>query len=161
MPMPSSVTRMSTVPPSRRSTVTVAAPAAILLTRWSGSRRMRMCLLLPFREDVQRLERCEVGQIETRQLRQQRIGRRGSEETELDGVAGVGPQLTGLLELGQEGLGPRDYRSRQPREPRDLDAVAPIGAAGLHLVEEHDFVVPFADREVEVPHGAEPTREAR
>src|SRR5437879_306867 len=182
MPMPSSTTRMSTVPPSRRSTLTVAAPAssafstssltaeagrsttspaAILLTRWSGSRRMGMSLLLPLMEDVQRLERCEVGQIEARQLRQQRVGPRGSEETQLDGVAGVGPQLAGLLELGQEGLGPRDHRRREPREPRDLDAVASIGAAGLHLVEEHDLVVPLADRDVEVPHGAEPPREPR
>ena len=43
-----------------------------------------------------------------------------------------------------------DHRRRQPGEPRHLDAVAAIGAAGQNLVQEDDLVLPLARRHVRV-----------
>ena len=48
-----------------------------------------------------------------------------------------------LLEKRQHLACALDYRLRQTGELRDLDAVRSVGGAGLHLVQEHDLVVPL------------------
>ena len=90
------------------------------------------------------------------QLDQDRIGRRDGEEAELLGVARVGRALPGRFELGEQRLGSRDDGIGQAGQARDLDAVAPVGAARPHLVQEDDLVVPLAYGDVEVSDGRQP-----
>ncbi len=54
--------------------------------------------LLPLRQQIERLDRREVGQVEARQLLRHRVGGGRHEEAELHGVAGVGRGLALLLE---------------------------------------------------------------
>ena len=90
------------------------------------------------------------------QLDQDRIGRRDGEEAELLGVARVGRALASRFELGEQRLGSRDDGIGQAGQARDLDAVAPVGAARPHLVQEDDLVVPLAYGDVEVSDGRQP-----
>src|SRR5947209_11239452 len=115
-------------------------------------------LRLPLREQVQRLHRGQVREIQMGQLDQDRIGRRDGEEAELLGVARVGRALASRFELGEQRLGSRDDGIGQAGQARDLDAVAPVGAARPHLVQEDDLVVPLAYGDVEVSDGRQPIR---
>ena len=57
-----------------------------------------------------------------------------------------------LAEQLEHFLRARDRLARQAGEPRDVDAVAAVGASGHDAVEEHDLVVPFAHRDMQVGH---------
>ena len=101
-----------------------------------------------------------MGEVDRGQLfSERRSGRR--EEAELHRVGGVGGRLALVLEARQQRLGPRDHGRGQAGQSRHLDAVRAVGAARLHLVEEHDLVVPLAHRHVEVAHPAQPAGELR
>ena len=54
------------------------------------------------------------------------------------------------LEAGQDLLGAGDHRGRQAGQPRHLDAVAAVGAAGDDLAQEDDVVLPLARGDVRV-----------
>lgn len=56
-----------------------------------------------------------------------------------------GKQLAGAL---QNGLG-------DASEPRDMDAVGPVGSTFDDAVQEDDLVFPFADGDVEIAHAFE------
>ena len=47
---------------------------------------------------------------------------------------------------------PLHHRGRQPRQPRHLDAVAPVGRARNDAAQEDDLVVPLRDRDRQVAH---------
>ena len=87
-----------------------------------------------------------------------RLGRFG-EQSELSGVGGSGSRGRGAAVGVHRGLhapGSPAASSPGPRRPGDsgqlghVQPVAAIGAAGFDVVEEHDAVLPFADRDVEV-----------
>ena len=56
----------------------------------------------------------------------------------------------GFFEVVENFSGAGDDRIRQSGEPRDLDAVALIGAAGEDFSEENNLVVPFPDGDIEI-----------
>src|SRR4051794_28950674 len=62
--------------------------------------------------------------------------------------AGVGAVL--LFEEREDLAGAVEDRGGHPREARDVDAVALVGAAGHDLVQEDDLAFALADRDVRV-----------
>ena len=100
---------------------------------------------------LQRLERRHAIDVErARCVASDRRWRRGAASS--DSCARRARACRSALELRHDLARTRDHLLRQAGEPRDVDAVALVRAAGDDAAEEHDLVLVLAHRDRDVAH---------
>src|SRR5581483_893731 len=122
-------------------------------------RRSRLRLAFQFREERQRLDGRHAIDIDRGQPRPEPVVWRGRlEEPELalglgrragDRRSAAAHQLV-ALERAENLASPLDNRAWKAGQPRDLDSLAAVRAAGHDLPEKDDVVLPLAGRDVVV-----------